>query len=137
MRYVHAMIMICLLVLACKSGDRAEDSRDMVKCPDGRMVPDNKLCQDIKPELSTEEEPAPGYKEVADTKKEITGETAAKEAFKNWASGKDYRFESAELVDIGGKEYYRVIYEHNEMSGGRRQVFVSMDGKVLEQVMVG
>jgi len=109
-------------------------------CDDGREVPDLRLCRDIEPEVSTN--PTGDdilLEEVQSTGGDVISEVDAESAFNTWKSEQGYNYEyvSSNLVSVNGKDYYRVIYRHFEMSGGKRQMFVDLEGNVYEQIMQG
>ena len=140
MRFLYVLFFL-LLLIGCK-GEEATTSPDIeyLKCKDGRKVTDIKLCdiQDPEPVISTPDVSAEDAKmEVVDqTGKEVASEFDARTAFEVWAQGKQYEFVSAEPFLQKDKRYYKVIYRHFEVSGGKRQVFIDESGGVFEQMPV-
>jgi hypothetical protein len=151
------LVLIVFLILAmavsgCKSEQSAEDSSSYTRledvngfrCADGRLVTDGRYCNDIRiePEISIDtQDPSariePEKVKVYKSSSGIDTKTSAREAFQGYAfrSGFDYKIISSEMIEEkDGVTYYRVRYEHDEKSGGRRNAIIDSEGNIYQEV---
>ncbi len=146
------LFIIIILTASCSSEKQPDTSGDYTKledidgfrCADGRLVTDGRYCNDIKiePEISIdtkntdrriESEKIKVYKSSSG----IDTGNSATEAFEGYAmrSGFDYKVISSEKIEEkDGVVYYRVRYEHDEKSGGRRNAIIDSEGNIYQEV---
>jgi len=137
-------ILLLILLVACSNAPEVkyEEKPAEIKCSDGRIVVDKKLCDltdDIEPSMDPNIEAEPSLEIIDDTKKPVTNDVDAKSAFENYVDSNslDYTFvESEYYKNEDGTDFYKVTYAYTENGGGKNQVVVDSTGKVYMQIPI-
>ncbi|MBN2567703.1 hypothetical protein JXB02_06500 [Candidatus Woesearchaeota archaeon] len=129
-----------MILLAGCGGEKSAtpDAPRPVTCPDGRLVPFERMCEigdeAAEPEITPPPD-APVMEEVIPVYKAdvaVQTEADARQAFESWAaaSRNGYTYESAEPQEDGS---YEVVYRYYDHGGGRHFVVVRPDGTVQQE----
>jgi PBP1b-binding outer membrane lipoprotein LpoB len=121
----YIFILSALLLLSCSNEPTAKDiARDNYrKAP--QEQPQVAVSPDAEPEVVV----------IDETEVEVDSGQTAREAFEQYASeqGLDYDYVSSEQYQENGRTYYMIIYEYDELGGGKDEIIIDSEGKVYRE----
>jgi len=133
MKMRPAIMLVLMLILLAGCGPKGQTGGSIYICADGTKVGDSSQCSGFfadqpEPAVDNSVPAVPDQVDVADTGAAISSEADARQAFEDYVASNGLEYHIVDIERTG--EGYVITNQHDENSGGKRQMIVSEDGRV-------